>query len=157
MDIRNYPEGRGAQVSRYIKDVLVDFTVAKAFRTRFTLAQLNAGQTLLPALPGVKWQMLWAQFIAVGGNATAATSVNIAGTQAGSAVQLWVVTIAALTRSAVVQAGVTPAAGSQTVLADGASFAPCDVNTAITLANVGSAMTTLTNIDVTLEYIATAG
>jgi len=156
-DIRNYPEGRGAAVERYIKDVFVQFGFAKAIRTRFTLAQLNAGQTLLPALPGVKWSLLWAQFIAVGGAATAATSVNIAATQAAAAVQLWVVTIAALTRSAVVQTGVTPAAGSQTLLADGASFAPNDSNTAVTLANVGSAMTTLTNIDVTYEYVAIAG
>lgn len=157
MDNRQYPMGRGAQVARYIKDVLVEFGVAKAFRTRYTLAQLNAGQTLLPALPGVKWQLFWAQFIAIGGAATAATSVNIAATQAASAVQLWVVTIAALTRSAIVQTGVTPAAGSQTLLADGASFAPCDVNTGITLANVGSAMTTLTSFDVSVEYIATQG
>jgi Mrp family chromosome partitioning ATPase len=154
MDVRNYPIGKGGIKSRYIKDVLVENGVAKSFRTRYTLAQLNAGQTLLPALPGVIWRMLSAAFIAVGGNATAATSVNIAATQAAAAAQLWIVTIAALTRSTQVFTGVTPAAGAQTLLADGASFAPCDVNTAVTLANVGSAMTTLTNIDVFLDYVA---
>jgi hypothetical protein len=156
MDTRNYPEGRGAQVSRYIRDVLVDFGVAKAFRTRYTLVQLNAGQTLLPALPGVKWRLLGGALIAVGGAATAATSVNFAATQAAAAVQLWVVTIAALTRSTMVSIGVTPAAGSSTILADGASFGQCDNNTAITLANVGSAMTTLTSIDVFVDYVADA-
>lgn len=155
-DLRNYPEGRGAQVSRYIKDVLVDFGLAKSFRTRYTLAQLNAGQTLLPALPGVKWGLLWGALIAVGGAATAATSVNYAATQAAAAVQLWVVTVAALTRSTMVSMGVVPAAGASTLLADGASFALNDVNTAVTLANVGSAMTTLTSIDVFVEYVAIA-
>lgn len=155
-DLRNYPEGRGAQQSRYIRDVLVEFGVMKGFRTRYTLAQLNAGQTLLPALPGVKWRLLGAALIAIGGAATAATSVNLAATQAAAAVQLWVVTIAALTRSTMVSVGVTPAAGSATLLADGASFAQNDANTAVTLANVGSAMTTLTNIDVFVDYVADA-
>lgn len=156
-DLRHYPAGRGALVSRYIKDIYVEFGVAKAFRLRYTLAQLNAGQTLLPALPGVKWRLLGGALIAVGGAATAATSVNFAATQAASAVQLWVVTIAALTRSTMVSIGVTPAAGSQTILADGASFAQNDVNTAVTLANVGSAMTTLTSIDVFVDYVADQG
>jgi hypothetical protein len=153
-DLRQYPEGRGATQVRYIRDVEVAFGVAKGFRTRYTLVQLNAGQTLLPALPGVKWRLLFAAFLAVGGAATAATSVNIAATQSALAAQLWVVTIAALTRSTLVSIGVVPAAGSQTILADGASFAQCDANTAITLANVGSAMTTLTNLDVFFDYVA---
>jgi len=156
-DLRNYPEGRGAQVARYIKDVLVEFGVAKAFRTRYTLAQLNAGQTLLPALPGVKWRLLGGALIAVGGNAGAATSVNFVGTQAAGAVQLWIVTIAALTRSTFVNIGVTPAAGTSTILADGASMAANDVNTAVLLANVGAAMTTLTSIDVFVDYVADQG
>jgi hypothetical protein len=155
-DLRNYPEGRGAQASRYIKDILVEFGVLKGFRTRYTLAQLNAGQTLLPALPGVKWRLMGGALIAIGGAATAATSVNFAATQAAAAVQLWIVTVAALTRSTKVTIGVTPAAGTSTILADGASFAQCDSNTAVTLANVGSAMTTLTSIDVFCEYVADA-
>lgn len=151
---KDYPQGRGAAGSRYIKDVLVEFGIAKGFRTRFSLVQLNAGQTLLPALPGVRWRGLAYSFIAVGGAATAATSVNIAATQAAAAAQLWVVTIAALTRSAQIFSGVAPAAGAQTILADGASYAQCDANTAVTLANVGSAMTTLTFIDVFVDYVA---
>lgn len=145
-----YPEGSGAVKSRYIGGVFVEFGVAKKLRQRYTLAQLNAGQTLLPALPGVKWRLIDWGMTANGGAATAATSVNIAATQAGSAVQLAVTAVAALTRSAVVRAG----AANAVVLADSASFAANDVNTAVTLANVGATMTTLTSIDITLEYVA---
>jgi hypothetical protein len=153
-DTRMYPQGKGVVQERYVKDVLVSFGLVRGGRTRYTLAQLNAGQTLLPALPGVRWRMISASMLAVGGAATAATSVNIVGTQAGSAVNLWIVTIAALTRSTKVSTEVTPTAGVSTLLADGASYAQNDANTAVTLANVGSAMTTLTALDVFLWYTA---
>jgi hypothetical protein len=120
----------------------------RTLRTRVTLAQLNAGITLLPAVPGFIYSLIDAALIAVGGAATTGTSVNIIGTRAGSPVQLLAVAIAALTQSAVVRAG----AANAVVLADGASFTPLDVNTGITCITVGSAMTVMTNIDVTLEY-----
>lgn len=151
-DLRHYPEGRGAQVSRYIKDVLVEFNVAKALRLRTTTAQINAGVTLLAALPGVKWQLLDWTMIALGGNAATATSINIIGTSAASAVQLAVTAIAALTRSAIVRAG----ASNAVVLADGASFAAMDVNTAITAITVGAALATATGIDLFVTYTAVA-
>lgn len=157
MDVRNYPEGRGAQVSRYIKNVLVEFGVFKQLRTRVTRAQLNAGFNLLPALPGVKWQLVNGKFIAVGGAATSGTSVNLKGTQSGSAANLAIITIAALTQSAVVTTESAPAAGSVTLLADGASFIPNDVNTAMSVITVGSAMTVMTNLDCFIGYIATQG
>lgn len=150
MDIRNYPEGRGAAQSRYIKDVLVEFGARKGLRLRTTTAQINAGVTLLPALPGVKWRLIDWTMIALGGAASAATSVNIVGTAAGSAVQLAVVAIAVLTRSAIVRAG----ASNAVVLADGASFAQMDVNTAITAIAVGTALATSTGVDIFLEYAA---
>lgn len=153
-DIRLQPEGRGAQVAKYIKDVLVEFGVAKTIRTCVTLTQLNAGLALLPALPGVRWRMIAASFIAIGGNAGGGTSANLQGTVAALTVQLWVVTIAALTRSTQVFTGVTPAAGAQTILADGASFTQQDANTALNVITVGSAMTTLTSLDVFLDYVA---
>jgi hypothetical protein len=87
--------------------------------------------------------------IALGGNAAGATSLNIAGTSSGSAVQLAVTAVAALTRSAIVRAG----AANAVVLADGASFATMDVNTAITTISVGT-MTTSTGFDVTITYVA---
>lgn len=150
MDSRDYPAGRGAVQSRYIKDVLVEFGIAKMLRIRATLAQINAGITLLPALPSVRWRLLDWKKIAIGGNATTATSINIAGTSGGSAVQLGVTAIAALTRSAIVRAG----GSNAVVLADGASFVQMDVNTAITAVTVGTAMTVATAFDFFLDYVA---
>jgi hypothetical protein len=49
-------------------------------------------------------------------------------------------------------AGVT---ANSSILADGASFAPCDANTAITLTASGT-LTTSTNIDVLLSYVVDA-
>jgi len=151
-DSRHYPEGRGAPQSRFIKDILVEFNVPKKQRTRTTLAQVNAGGALLVALPGVRWQMLDFTMIALGGNAATATSLNIAGVSAASAVQLAVVAIAALTRSAIVRAGATNAV----VLADGASFLPMDVNTAITYQSVAATMATATGFDFIIDYVAIA-
>lgn len=118
-------------------------------RVRVTLAQLNAGLTLLAAIPGLKYRLVDAKLIAVGGNATAGTSVNIRGTRAAGSVELLVVAIAALTRSAVVRAG----AANAVVLADGASFTVLDVNTGVTIITVGAAMTVMTDIDVELQYV----
>lgn len=120
----------------------------RTLRTRVTLAQLNAGFTLLPAVPGFIYALIDATLIAIGGAATTGTSVNVIGTRSGSPVNLLVVAIAALTQSAIVRAG----AANAVILADGASFTPLDVNTPITVITVGSAMTVMTNIDVTLEY-----
>ncbi len=45
-----------------------------------------------------------------------------------------------------------PGLAGVTVLADGATFALCDVNTAITIGKTGSSFTVVTNIDVVLVY-----
>jgi hypothetical protein len=156
MDVRMYPQGRGQTVDRYINGVEVVFGIPQSSRVRVTLAQLNAGFNVLPALPGVRWRLLYAMMIAIGGAATTGTSVNLIGTAAAAAVQLMVVTVAALTRSTLIQSGVTPAAGSVTMLADGASLGSVanDPNTAISVITVGSAMTVMTNLDVFLDYVA---
>ena len=122
--------------------------VALTQRTRVTLAELNAGKTLLPAVPGFKYRLIDAKLIAVGGAAAVGTSVNVIGTRAAAPVQLLVVLIAALTQSAVVRAGAANAA----VLANGASFESLDANTGITVITVGTAMTTLTHLDVDLTF-----
>jgi len=137
-----------ATENRYVREDTLALT-ERTLRTRVTLAQLNAGFTLLPAVPGFIYSLIDAMLIAVGGAATTGTSVNIIGTRAAAPVQLVVVAIAALTQSAAVRAGATNAV----ILADGASFTPLDVNTPITVITVGSAMTVMTNIDVTLEYV----
>lgn len=161
-DTKSYPEGSGATKGRYITDsvrgtapTLVEFGVIKTSRQRLTVAQLNAAAPLrayelLPALAGVRWRLIDWAMIAIGGAATTATSVNIIGTVAASAVQLAVTAVAALTRSALVRAG----AANAVILADGASFTQMDVNTAITCITVGAAMTVLTSLDVILDYVA---
>ena len=149
-DSRMYPVGSNYPKSRVIGGTVVDFGIAKSQRTRVTLAQMNAGFTLLPARAGVRWRLVDAVVVAIGGNATTGTSVNIIGTRAGSAVQLLVAAIAALTRSALVRIG----AANAVILADGASFTQLDANTAVTCITVGTAMTVSTNFDVILTYVA---
>jgi len=145
-----YPQGKGMVAQRYINDVLVSFGIERKLRVRQTIAVVNAGFTLLTALPGVRWRLTDWAMIAIGGNVTSATSVNIIGTSGGSAVQLAVTAIAALTRSAVVRAG----ASNAVVLADGASFVQMDVNTAVTAITVGSAITVATHVDFLVSYVA---
>jgi len=149
-DSRMYPTGSGGPKSRPINGTFVEFGVVKKQRTRVTLAQINAGFTLLPALPGVKWRLVDAALIAVGGAVATANSVNIIGTRSGSAVQLLAVAVAALTQSALVRAGATNAV----ILADGASFTALDANTAVTVGKVGSTAATATHVDVILEFVA---
>lgn len=117
-------------------------------RIRTTTANVNAGATLLPALPGYKYRIHDIAMIAIGGAATAATTVDVLGTQSSSSVKLLAGAVANLTQSAVLRAGATGGA----VLADGASFVACDANTAITIGKTGSSLATATNIDVLLTY-----
>lgn len=120
-------------------------------RTRFTTAEVNAGATLLAAVPGFKYRVIDWTMIAIGGSAATATSVDIAGTRSASGVLLAVVAVAALTRSTAVK----PNSGNVTLLADGASHTALDVNTAITVAKQsgGSNLATTTHVDVILDYV----
>lgn len=149
-DSRMYPTGSGGAKSRPIKGTLVDFGVLKAQRTRATVAQINAGFTLLPALPGVKWRLVDWDMIAIGGAVTGATDVRILGTQSGSSAALGATAVAALTQSAVVRAG----ASNAVVLANGASFVACDANTKVTVGKTGGSAATATAVDITLLYVA---
>lgn len=117
-------------------------------RQRVSTANVNAGLTLLAAIPGWKYRVTDMAMIAIGGAAGATTTVDILATQAAGSVKLLAVAIAALTQSAVVRAG----AANATVLADGASFVANDVNTAISINKTGISMTTATNIDVIINY-----
>ncbi len=127
-------------------------TQSFSIRTRLTVAQINAGATLLPALPGYRYRLQNARMIAVGGAAATATSVDIRGVQSTSTVNLVASAVAGLTRSTVLVAG----AANSAVLADGASFAPCDVNTAITAAKTGSDVATATHVDFLVDYVVEA-
>ena len=120
-------------------------------RKRFTVAEVNAGATILAA-PGLshKFRMVDYSMIAIGGNAATATDIRILATQEGSAVALAIVAVAGLTRSTVNK----PNSANNTVLADGASFVANDVNTAITIGKTGGTLATATHIDVILTFAA---
>jgi len=116
---------------------------------RVATAQVNAGATLLPALPGRKYRIHDIALIAIGGNAATATGVLVRGTQAATVVKLMDAKVAGLTRSTLLRAGT---ATNGLILADGASFVANDVNTAITIIKDGSDLATATHIDVLLTY-----
>jgi hypothetical protein len=117
-------------------------------RRRFTIAEVNAGATLLPAIAGRAYRMIDSAMIAIGGAAATATSVDLRGTQAASSVNLVANAVAGLTQNTLLRAGATNAA----ILAGGVSFVANDVNTAITVGRTGSALATATHIDVLLTY-----
>jgi hypothetical protein len=124
----------------------------KAARFVVTTAQLNAGITLLPALSGIQYRLHDASFIAVGGAVTGATLVDLNATQGASSVKLVSNAVAALTQNTLLRAG----AANSNILAGGASFAPCDTNTAVNLAAVGTAATA-THVHVLLTYEMVSG
>jgi len=124
-------------------------STVKHFRRRCTIAEINAGLTLLPAKAGIQYRMVDAIMIAVGGAAATATTVDILATQSAASVKLVAAAVAGLTQSTVGRAG----ASNFSVLADGASFVENDVNTAITIGKTGSNVATATHVDVLLSYV----
>jgi hypothetical protein len=126
-----------------------DLGAARVLRARFTAAQVNAGATILTALPGLKYRVHDISLIAEGGNAATATSVDVLGTQSASSVKLMDGRVAGLTQNTLLRAGT---ATNGLILAAGASFAPCDANTAITIGKTGSDLATATHIHVLLTY-----
>lgn len=117
-------------------------------RVRFTIAQVNAGATLVPAITGKRIRMVSCKAIAIGGAAGAVTTVDVLGTQS-TAVKLVAFAQASLTQSTVLTAGGTGAA----VLADGLSYISNDVGAAVTVGKTGSNVTTATHIDVIFDYV----
>ena len=118
--------------------------VAQNLRMRVTTAEVNAGHTLLAAIAGYKYRMIDCIMIAVGGNATTATGVQIKG---GDTV-LVDAKVAALEQSDVARAGDT----NVDVLADGASFVAQSAGEAVTIEVDGTDMTEATHVDVILTY-----
>lgn len=117
-------------------------------RKRFTIAQVNAGATLVAAVTGKKIRMVNCKAIAIGGAAGAVTTVNVLGTVT-AARKLVAFAQASLLQSTVLTAGGTGAA----VLADGASYTANDVSTAVTVGKTGDAVTTASHIDVIFDYV----
>jgi hypothetical protein len=134
------------------KRVIIADTV-KQIRARFTVAQVNAGATVLPALPGYKYRMVDAAAIAVGGAATGATGVDLTATLAAASRKLVAFKVAGLTQSTLLRAGT---ATNGILLADGASHTANDANTAVTVIKDGSDVATATHIDILLSYVVEA-
>lgn len=117
-------------------------------RQRFTIAQVNAGVTLVPAIPGKAIRMLGCTATAIGGAATSVTTVDVLGTLAASSRKLVAFAAAGLTQSAVLRDGGANAA----VLADGASYTANDAGAAVTVNITGPSITVATNIDFNFSY-----
>jgi len=117
-------------------------------RQRFTIAEVNAGATLVPAVTGKSIRMVRCKAIAVGGAAGAVTTVDVLGTLSTGR-KLVAFAQASLTQSTVLTDGGTGAA----VLTDGASYTANDVSTAVTIGKTGSNVTTATHIDVIFDYV----
>lgn len=149
IDVTNKQRYRnvGTMASPYWEPV--DAGMVKTLRRRNTIAEINAGLTLLPAIAGFKYQLIDATLIAIGGAVTTATAVVINGVQASSTVALISAAVAALTQNTVVK----PNTASVSVLADGLSFVENDANTAITMAKTGSNITVATHVDTILTYV----
>lgn len=129
-------------------------TAVQTIRRRFTIAEINAGAvSFLAARAGKKYRMVDVQAIAIGGAVGTVTTVDVLGVQATSSVKLAAFGQAALTQSTVLRPGIS----GTTVLADGASFVACDVNTAITVSKTGGAIDTATHIDIELKYVVEEG
>jgi hypothetical protein len=118
-------------------------------RKRFTVAEVNAGATILPAAPGLRYRMVDASIIAVGGAATAHTSIDIIGT-VSTARKLVAFLVAGTTQSTLLRAG---AATNGVILADGASFTANDANTAVTIGKTGTDVATATDIDISFSFV----
>jgi len=125
-----------------------DNPAVQQIRTRVTAAQVNAGLTLLAAVPGYAYRLIDVALIAIGGAASGATDVRILGTRAAGSVALLVAAVAGLTQSTLLRAG----AANATLLADGTSHTPLDANTAITIGKTGGSLATATHVDVILTY-----
>jgi len=156
-DTRMYPQGSGTSKSFTRSGTFVEIGVLKQQRTRVTVAQINAGLTLLPAIPGVRWRVADLKLIAIGGAASGSTDVRLLGTRAAAGVALGVAAVAGLTQSTVLRLGspfATAGTASIVALADGASHTQLDANTAVTIGKTGGTLATSTHVDVLLDYVA---
>ena len=173
MDSSLYPQGHGGLKAKYNKTTKVRETkngsgtfvyaidpatsqvfgggIVNYVKKRFTVAEVNAGDTILAAKPGYKYLMIDCSIAAEGGNAASATSVEVCATQTTS-VDLVSNTVGILTDDALVRMGIT----NSTLLANGAWADANDANTAITISKTGSNLATATHINVYMTYVVEA-
>jgi predicted RecA/RadA family phage recombinase len=114
-------------------------------RKRFSVAEVNAGATLVPAIPGRKPRMIDAATIAIGGAASAAFNVVATATAERKLVSN---AAAQSTQSTLLRAGAT----GSTLLADGASFTANDANTPVTVKKDAGDVGTAASIDVLFTF-----
>lgn len=145
--IRVYVLTPGFQSAQVIADV-AGLAAALAIRVQTarvtaTLAEINAGKELVPAVVGKSIRVVGLTR-RVSGTAAAATSADV---QSGTtAVKVMVDAIAALTNGAVI-------INKETNAVPGAGWAAdLPVSESLVVANVGSAMTTLTSIIYTVQF-----
>ena len=112
-----------------------------------SLAEIKAGKTILAAVAGRTVTVVDWSVTAIGGAATAATAVTLSDT-AGSPVLIATIAVAALTEDAVVKPN------TATHVTDGAAGIGRGLTAAkgITAEQTGSDMTTLTSLQVVIQY-----
>ena len=119
-------------------------------RDRVTVAEINAGHEVLPAVTGLSYRIINCVAIAYGGAIGTTTTVDLLGTQSAGGVKIAAFAQASLTQSAVTSMLV--AAGCA-VLADAASWIEMDVTTAITVGKTGADADTATGVDFIITYV----
>jgi len=123
--------------------------IVLSHRHRVTVAEINTGHEILPAITGKKYRIIEAQAVAYGGAVGTTTTVDLLGTQSAGSVKLVAFAQGGLTQSAVLKSGGTNAA----VAADGASYIACDATTAITVGKTGGDADTATGVDFIITYV----
>jgi hypothetical protein len=118
-------------------------------RHRITVAEINAGHEILPAISGKSYRIVDFVAIAYGGAVGTTTTVDILGTQSAGSVKLVTFGQANLTQSTPLTVGST----GVTIQADGASFVACDATTAITVGKTGGDADTATGVDFIITYV----
>jgi hypothetical protein len=127
-------------------------------RHRVTVAEMNAGHTLLAAVTGLKYRLVDVKVITIGGNAGAtadATGIAVYGVQATVSTALYTALLAALTQHAVCQINTA----NTSVQNSGASFVANDAAAAITCRAVSAGaydLITATHFDILLSYVLEA-
>ena len=129
--------------------IQLDEELVHCHRQNFTVAQATAVATILPAIPGLAYRMVDCRIIARGGDAATSTSIDITATRSAAAVILVSFATTTLDDDEIHYDGESSVG---TILADGASYTALDVNTAITLTEVGDATTGATSFDVIISY-----
>lgn len=138
----------------YAASFLIDSPTVMVEAHSVTLAEMNAGHTLLAARAGYKYRLVDAKMISIGGAmeaTSAATGAAIYGTQSDTETALYTVLLAAGTENAVC----TINTANTSVATAGAFYAANDANTAITCKAVSAGdydLITATSFTVVLSY-----